>query len=490
MKARFEQYFGTLPPGHNPKINCVWHEDKNASLYLDYDTGKAFCFGCNTGYFIEDLLKGAEKTIDMETVVKFHDHLMSPGEAAMRRQYKKVKGWTEDVLKEYMIGYNGSRVTIPVWKDKIGGTCINLRCYSTKCSPKMINFGKGYGTNAWFPYPPNTPEIYLMEGESDTILARSMGLPAFTQTGGAGSWCNQFTRDLADKKVNIIYDQDRAGQTGAQSVVNALKYVCEIRNLRLPVSSARKDFCDWVLLESGDLSQLAELKAGTAPYAVSKLQVSVANPVVLPLYETANARWAYKAVQCDVVVAGKDRAPYMIPYKYSLECQPDKRKPICISCPNRSGLADYTLSWIDGKLTRFVDMPENFRDGALRELSGLPIVCKSAKTEIKEYQNIEKLALFPRKDSLTVDVDAPSEINMLRKAYFLGIGVQTNATYTIRGISIPDTRDQTSVLLIVEAEPVDTVEEITDLTPCSILRLDPEEEQTANVEGQKPSGEL
>jgi hypothetical protein len=490
MKDKFAQYFGPLPDGTSAKIPCPWHDDDDPSLLLNYGDGRYHCFGCGKHGHIDELLSSDfGKEIDLETVKMFHEKLMSKDLTLSRDYVRSAKGWTDKVLRDFMIGHNGTRLTIPVWADKIGGRCINIRMYHPSKAPKMHSYGKGYGANVWFPFPPTGPEIYLMEGESDTILARSKDLPAFCHTGGAGYWCNQFTQDLDGKKVNIVYDNDKAGQSGANAVINAIKFTSEVRNLRLPLSNG-KDFSDWILREGGDLTQLAEVKASTAPYAVSRMQVTVDNPTDLPLFETANARWAYKAVTCQVVVAGKDRSPYMIPYKYVIECQPNNKRAACVGCPNHknSGKNQYFIDWRDGKLTRFVDLPEMTRDLVLCELTGIPRGCRPSHILIEEYQNIEKLALFPRRDVLTMDVDMPAEVNMLRKAYFLGIGVQTNATYTVRGIPIPDTRDQSSVLLIIEADPVDTVEEVTDLTPCECFRL---EEEDANVpEGKTTSGIL
>ena len=93
---------------------------------------------------------------------------------------------------------------------------------------------------------------------------------------------------------------------------------------------------------------------------------------------------------------------------------------------------------------------------------------------------MEKLALLPKKewyspDDLTMDTS-------LKKAYFMGAGIQANSSYILRALPIPDAKDQSAVLMVVEAEPIASLEgEEADLKKCEIfrVRLDDAENQAS-----------
>lgn len=86
-----------------------------------------------------------------------------------------------------------------------------------------------YGRSRLFPPPsqwkPGT--IWLCEGESDMICARSMGLNAVTQTAGCGTWPDEFSLEFAGRDVVIVYDCDQAGHRGAMKAAQSLVEVAK-----------------------------------------------------------------------------------------------------------------------------------------------------------------------------------------------------------------------------------------------------------------------
>lgn len=460
----FEAYFGKLPKSGD-KICCIWHEEKEPSLHLNYKTGKYKCYGCGKSGKIQDLI-GDTPEISEETIEDFHDHLLK--EPQMIAWLKSTKGINLETIKKYKIGHNGGRYCLPV-KDK-NDKYINLRLYSASSSPKMISYGEGYGSPAFFPFPPNTPVFCLLEGEFDTLLARQMGIPAFCQTAGAKTWNDKLTSATIGKKVVIVYDVDSPGINGAKKVLNAIKFQAkQVKNLRLPISGKSKDFSDWVLREGGTKEAFLELIAKTKAYVVGEVKATLDDVTELKMREAVSAKWAYKAVQTKVVVAGKDRAPYLIPKSFVIECPADKK--YCRTCVNNSGQGEYDIEWEKGVVCQFVDVSEGVRQMLLKTVAGVAPTCKSCKINVKEFQNMEKLAIFEKKeDARDFEEMAPAD-NVLRKAYFMGEGIEANSAYRIVGIPIPDPRDQSSVFLVVEAEPIDNIEKITDTSLCEVFRL-------------------
>lgn len=487
MKELFEQYFSVKIPADTEqhKINCIWHDDSDPSLVLYVKDGNFRCYGCGKTGNIKDIASAC-RTIDEKTVEQFHKNLLD--EPKLQEWLYATKGFTLDTIKKLKIGHNGGRFTFPVRNSD--GQCINLRMYSSTATPKIVSFAEGFGSPVFFPAPPTEEVVFLTEGESDTIIARQLGLPAYCQTSGAGSWTEELTRGLIGKTVYVMYDVDRAGRHGASKVINSIKFVAkEIRNLRLPVSPECKDFSDWVLKDGGTLEALRSLISDTPPYVVSKTSADIGDPTTMKLWETAQSKWAYKPVKADVMVAGKDRAPYLIPRAITVECSVDK-KTLCSVCPNASGQKGYIVDWRDGKLIGFVDMNEKDKDYQIKKSLEIPMACKSCRIAVTEHQNIEKLALLPKKDWTSVSEGETEWMPVLRRGYFLGAGIQANHCYRVISIPVPDYRDQVSVLLIVEAEPMEDMEfDDIDRKNCEMFRV-PEEEVAINAESENQAGGL
>jgi putative DNA primase/helicase len=64
--------------------------------------------------------------------------------------------------------------------------------------------------------------IWLCEGESDMIAARSAGLNAVTQTAGCGTWPDEFSEAFSGRDVIVVYDADLAGYRGALKAAESL----------------------------------------------------------------------------------------------------------------------------------------------------------------------------------------------------------------------------------------------------------------------------
>ncbi len=460
---KFKVYFG--PHADKGKVLCPWHDDKDPSLSLDLSTGKYHCFGCGKSGHVNDLVPD-RKTISEETVDRFHTKLLSE-EPAMVEWLRICKGFSLETIKKYKIGFNGARYTFPVRDEN--KNCINLKMYSASAQPKMINFAEGYGTPAFFPSPPEEDDIFLMEGESDTLLARQMGLPAYTQTSGSGSWTDDLTRAINGKSVTIVYDADTAGRMGAKKVLTAIKFaVKSVKIISLQVSAGNKDFSDWILKDGGTIDQFKKLVEDTAPYVFSRIDIDFTNTTDMHIVESLKAENAFKSVKCNVIIAGKDRAPYIIPKKIAIECSPGSKRT-CPVCPNEAGRKEYVVDWKDGRLLLFVDSPESSKLAIIKKMADIPEGCRGCRAEILEYQNIEKLAMLPYKQWFDA-VDTMASDMTIRKGFFVGVGMKANTAYIVKGLPIPDPKDQSCAFLVIEADPVSQNEGPVDMAACEYFR--------------------
>ena len=90
--------------------------------------------------------------------------------------------------------------------------------------------------------------IWIFEGEKDVDLAVDrFGLVATTNVNGAGKWLEQYSDQLAGRRIVIVPDNDDAGRKHAAQVAASLQSRgCKIRLLELPELPEKGDFSDWV----------------------------------------------------------------------------------------------------------------------------------------------------------------------------------------------------------------------------------------------------
>ncbi len=113
------------------------------------------------------------------------------------------------------------------------------------------------------------PSIYIVEGEKDCDTLWSRGLPATTNTGGAGKWRDLETQAIKNagvKRVIVLPDNDGPGRKHADDIAAQMKQngiACTI--VALPGLSAHGDVSDW-FAQGHQTAELEELSA--KPYIV------------------------------------------------------------------------------------------------------------------------------------------------------------------------------------------------------------------------------
>ena len=137
-----------------------------------------------------------------------------------RDYWYDVRGYTEETVERFRLGYTGSWYTIPIYID---GSFRNFQCL--RHEPK--------GRRAWYEglgaLPFNfsilklTDWVVLTEGPVDAIMLRQNNIPAISQTGGAGTWNNEWFHYFINiKEIFIVYDNDEAGNAGAKHTAKKL----------------------------------------------------------------------------------------------------------------------------------------------------------------------------------------------------------------------------------------------------------------------------
>lgn len=281
--------------GDELKCICPFHDETVGSFYANVKNGIFHCFGCGASGSIFQFVEKLEKVTFLEAVkilANFAGITISeknklkarpPIDPKLPNRYydlllkaKDVLKWIQDkrglfdeAIKKYKLGWDGIRITIPIYDEK--RVLRNIRRYSAKKKEKMISFrtkkytygeGRIYGLDEMLARPNET--IHLHEGEFDKLLASQDGFLAVTGTVGAKTWKDEWTKYFAGRDVVVFYDMDPEGRKGADKVCRKLTGVAKtVKNIELPVKGSKdeKDYTDYRLKVGGtvdDVKKLAE----------------------------------------------------------------------------------------------------------------------------------------------------------------------------------------------------------------------------------------
>jgi len=202
IAAFYRAVFDDYNPGNN--VRCPFaarrghskrQKDDVASMSLSED-GKVYCHAC--GYkatspigLIEDLLKISFKAACLYTFKEYISPVVNSGKIRILEnvlhkntlalyRLKKKRGITARTATKYRLGWHGGRLSIPIFNDI--GYCVDIRQYDLfgkfKKGTKVISWKKGFGGARLWPLESlQNKTVFLMEGETDTILALQEGLP-------------------------------------------------------------------------------------------------------------------------------------------------------------------------------------------------------------------------------------------------------------------------------------------------------------------------
>lgn len=156
------------------------------------------------------------------------------------RYLELVRGIGFETLVAHDIGWDGSRLTIPV-RDWFGRV-VNIRRYLPHAGPgrsKMISFATGSGEARLFPIANmkwrRDEPVLVCEGEWDSLAAISRGYRAVTSTGGAKTFPESWAPLFEGQRVRIVFDRDDAGREGARKVAETLApWAEEVKIVTLP----------------------------------------------------------------------------------------------------------------------------------------------------------------------------------------------------------------------------------------------------------------
>ena len=467
-------------------------DDSSASLSINPDTGEFNCFGCGfhgtsvVGYHT-DVLCGGNIRKSLATLYRSYiGEVVRPQEikafsAALAklpnvvRSIRRLRGWSEDTIQQYRLGWDrrSKRVTIPIFT--AAGFAIDIRRHDSiykaerKDGSRVTMLATNKGAQGYLyplrpditPFGQEYPDLWIVEGEPDCITARQEGINAVTVTGGVRQLLKippKYLRAFHGKNIVVCLDNDKPGQSVAKELIESLVAVepASIKNIVVPDG---KDFGEFCTRHGGSGDWMRQV-ADTAKYIVApKRKVGA----VVPLERTSEAKFIGKALNTDVLVNGKHKAPFTIPRHVEFSCSTIDK---CPNCPasGPTGSAEHfihsddpnLLLWLKGDPAKLI-----------KQEYGLKSSCPVRAT-VTEYQNVEQVSLIPALSTSRSD-DAGRYCE--RVGFYLGHGIEANQQYRIT--ATPSVLPRTNESCLVVSKTSSTYDSIDNyhMPDDEVLRL-------------------
>lgn len=488
--------------GNEIKAECPFKDlhqaqsDENPSLTVNLSKGVYYCNSCHSKGNIHTMFKelygltsaeawfklgdalkiprpdGTKPTrpeIEIGLVQEYHQKLMALT-GPLREVLRSRRGLTDETLKAFQLGWDGDRVTIPIYDEY--NTLVNFRRYkwnSTDDQWKVLNYvdelNNSYGEVRIFGIDRlldnSLDYVVWSEGEMDRICAEQHDFPTACATSGAGVWKPEWTKLLRNKKrIYIAQDNDEAGKLAALKLCEKLYRVIDVYVINwpddFPVKGDITDFFVKCNQTSQDFQAL--LDNATKYVDPSMVEERVADETEaeeVHLAESAAAEFCGRRLKVPVMVSGKDSTPYLCPKSIVARCgdAADSENNKCAKCDLalHAGEMKRTLSSVDKDIMKLIKCTEKQQQQVIYELLGINPRCDRSSIEITEHMNIEELRLIPKAEANFGF--AKEHEYVVRTGYYIGSNLKTNKRYTMAGYMYPDPNTQYSTYVFDKAYP-------------------------------------
>ena len=440
-QSAFRRYL-VGPPGEDGEVRafCPHHEDpdtsKTPSASFNFTYGLWHCMGCSHGGDVAALYKelrgkrrsgstiGSRSKNDSNVVpISKARKPAKPAEpttnaaalpdaaylaACTNRLLKQPsllkimvdeRGLRVDTIKEFNIGHDTYRFTIPVYDEN--GVLVNVRRYNPKArraQDKMLNI-QGHGSARIFrpDLLAKYDKVIITEGEMDAIIAHQNGLPAISCTGGAGTFRTEWGPLFAGKQVYLCYDCDDAGDKGAVKAAKVLaQHAAAVYIVRLPMDAKGADISDYFVTigyKSEDFRNLM-LEAEKTPWGGRRKSTEVPTSGLLVGLEESMSSENKETLEMIVQIAGKTNPPFIIPKKFRALCDQDKGN-VCSFCPMSAWNGEHVeeIPSHDAAILDFTDISKHAKMILLRKIIGARCA-DHLEITIEENRSVEELLVM------------------------------------------------------------------------------------------------
>jgi hypothetical protein len=430
--------------------------------------------------------KPTRPDIDMDLIAEYHQALMKLS-GPLRTALKERRGFTDETLVRFQLGWDGERVTIPIYDEF--NTLVNFRKYkwnSDEDQWKLLNFvdelGNSYGEVRIFGIEnlvnDDVEEIVWSEGETDRIIAEQYGFATACPTSGAGSWKPEWARYFRNKKrVYLVQDNDDAGRNAAKKIAEKLCRIVEVYIINWPDNFPNKgDITDFFVKSQLTAEDFRALLDASTRYIDPTMEAGIVDEVEavdVHLSASASAKLYGKRMQVPIMVSGKDHTPYVVPKIIKASCgdNADSEKKACQSCNLcvTAGEMSRELKSVDRDLMKLVKGTEKQQYATIVEMLGINPKCPLFKIDYEEFMNIEEIRMIPKAD--TNFGFANEHEYVVRTGYYIGENLKANKRYTMVGYMYPDPLTQYATHMFDKAYPEKDAINDFDISEDTIERL-------------------
>jgi 5S rRNA maturation endonuclease (ribonuclease M5) len=486
--------------GSELKAECPFSElhenqsDDTPSFTVNLDKGVYYCHTCHSKGNVHTLYKtlyGLTSTeawfelgdalniprpdtsepfrpeIPTGLVGKFHQNLINQT-GPLRDVLRKKRGLTDETLKRFQLGWDGERITIPIYDEY--NRLVNFRRYkwnSNNDQWKVLNYedelGNTYGEVRIFGIEnlinDDIEEIIWCEGEMDRIILEQYSFPAACPTGGAGTWRNDWAKYFRNKKrVYILQDNDKAGKEATEKICHKLYRVTDPYVPKWPDDFLHKGDATDFFVKCGytkeDLQKLLDNAEKFIHPNSSELTQTDTEAIAVHLADSANATLHGKKIKVPVMVSGKDNTPYICPKKIKYYCgdQADAENKRCQSCDLAftGGLKLIELGAHNKDTLKLIKCSEKKQQEVLKHIAGINKNCPKCTITVEESMNLEEIRMIPKAEDSNV-----SKVHeyVVRLGYSISDDIKTNKRYTMVGYMWPDPHTQYATYIFDKAIP-------------------------------------
>jgi len=417
-----------------------------------------------------DTVEQARPDLDLELVYKYHKTLMDLPTATspIRKILRNRRGVTDKTLKDFLIGYDGERITIPIFDEF--NTLVNIRKYrwdAPEGKQKVINhkdeFQNTYGELRIFGiehfFNDEIKTLVWCEGEMDRIVSEQYGFATATPTSGTGTlnprWLSLFAKK---KKIILVQDNDDAGELGREELVKQISSVTEVAWIQWPKDFPVKgDITDFFTEYKGTADEYRKLLAQSiTPKQFSKdTKFKHENVAQQHLADSTNPTNTGKRFKTLALVGGKTDSPYLVPKAVTFSCgdaaDPEQKKCQGCACCKAGGLLVGNIGATESIMLSLLNTTDLAKKYCLLEHFNINTRCKIVEQIDVVNRKVDELVLHPKVDEMAMVAREGEYVT--RKAYVVDNDVQANKKYTFYGTLTNCPKTQEAVLLFDKAIP-------------------------------------
>lgn len=481
-----------LPDGEEEvKCRCPVHNDDTPSVQLNVAKNVWNCKACKAKgdivTFIAHALKvergtvlvdlgtrydlESEKTINPQTVDKFHEKIWEAG-PLLQALYER--GVTDAMIRKARIGFFKSRITIPVKNSH--GEYVNVRRYLPG-APGYKKFKNTQGHGKPKIYQPEQLKhdvIWICGGELKALVAgwylTKKGVGCIAASAGEGIWDSAWTASLKGKRVFICMDVDAAGQKAARDIGNAIfRGVLSVNIIDLPLDKKKHpkgDLNDYIGTEGARTAELVALMGSAREFVPTVIgpddTLVTEDATKTTLADAVSPKFTGRRVEFEAVCVAMDDTPFLVPRQLQVTC--DKAQNNCALCPilnmdqdPDTGGVLVTIPAHSPGLLQMVNSPLRSQPEAIRDALGIP-PCKVVATSVRSHYKVMDVRLSPQ-----LSIGSGRTVNIVQPALVVDKDLEMNAPYDMTAVIYPHPKNQQAIALVESA--TEAVDNLTSYAP-------------------------